>query len=103
MIVKPNQKKAWCKEYKNFLDLDFNGTVAKKYHDEKNHSYPIIEIKSLEKDETIKLNLALDESNLFKVVNLSDTLLKRKGENLVFRKKGGTIEELSKVDFGCNE
>lgn len=86
-----------------FKSLDINGVVIDKYYDETNHSYPTIDIKTLDNVSIQKINLFGEESNLFYLLQISDTIRKDKFRDIVMRKRNGTYTKLVKVDFDCKD
>jgi len=60
------------------LDLSFNGRVVRKYIDNKEHGYPIIEVTTVS-DKVQKINLILEDSGFFDYVQTNDSIIKFPG------------------------
>lgn len=100
-LLLPNISSTPCVLYNDFLDLDINGKVVKKYIDHKQHSYPIIEIQQNELDTAMRLNFVLEKTKVFEEINKLDVLIKVKGSDSIFIIRHGGERIIKKVDFGC--
>jgi hypothetical protein len=91
-----------CVVYDDFLKLSLNGIVKSKYIDSSNHSFPTIEIKNFKSNNTEKLLLDLDTTNLYNQLNIGDTIFKSKNKDAIFRIESHKQYFISKVNFGCS-
>jgi len=98
---RPNDNEIKCRLYNEFKDLNLNGVIINKYFDRTQHSYPTIEIRSIENDSIQKFYLVRDRSNLFNLLRINDTILKEIKYAVVFRKQNGEFIKLDSVDFDC--
>jgi len=62
-----------------YKDLSFSGVVTKKYVDYKQHEYPFIELRT-SVDSTQLISLSNDNSGLFELIQVNDSLTKSSGE-----------------------
>jgi hypothetical protein len=89
-----------CESLKEYKDLYINGRVINKYIDSTQHSYPIVLITNINLASQ-KLNLAFDTTDSYLLINIGDSLLKKRDELLlVIKKRKKTIKKI--IDFGCH-
>jgi hypothetical protein len=74
---------------------------VKKNIDRKEHSYPIISIKNFTKDSIVNLNLSLNTTDFFNVINVGDTLLKTKNSSWIYKKEAGAFNKYKSINFDC--
>jgi hypothetical protein len=88
-----------CRRY--ITDLSFNGHIVRKYIDNKEHNYPILEVSTLE-HKLQKINLSLEYSGLFEYVQTNDSIIKFSGslKVMVYRNSIDTIFILNKKCIG---
>lgn len=98
LIFGPSFQDEICQNFEQAKELKFQGVVQNKYIDKDEHSYPIIEIKQFN-NENSRLNLTNDKSGLFDFLQIGDTVIKKTGTT--FRvKKANRWHEMN-IDFGC--
>lgn len=97
----PSLKQGECNKYHEFLKIEFKGILVKKNIDRKEHSYPIISIKNFRKDSIINVNLSLDTTDFFDVINVGDTLLKTKNSSWIYREEAGVFTKYKSINFDC--
>ncbi|MDB5199283.1 MAG: hypothetical protein JWO92_1246 [Chitinophagaceae bacterium] len=102
-VIPQLSKDSRCITHNEFLRINLNGVVLKKYIDSSEHSFPIIEIKNFNSSSIEKLNLNLDTSGIYNKINIQDTLNKEVGKDEIFLVKNKEKALLSKVDFGCSK
>ncbi len=89
-------------EYENrFRQVEWNGTVIKKYNDKPNHNYETIEIENQTESKKIQ-NWGVFANGNFDRISVGDSIAKNKGETNVDLYKNGQKFELS-VDYGCGK
>jgi hypothetical protein len=83
---------------KHIKELNFNGIIVRKYLDEKQHNYAIIEVKALTNN-IQKVNLTNEKSGLFNFAQKNDSIIKHSGDLKVhlFRASRDTIFVLNKM------
>lgn len=89
-----------CNWDKRFKEIELNGIVEKKYLDTNQHSYPMMEIRQLGVDTLVLINLIGDTTSSYYKIEIGDTIVKAKGNNLFRLRKNGN-EFIISVDFGC--
>lgn len=89
-------------EYENrFKQVEWNGTVMKKYNDTPNHNYETIEIQNPSELKKIQNWVVFSNGN-FDRIEVGDSIAKNKGETNVYLYKNGQEQTLS-VDYGCKK
>ena len=71
----PSEEENNCRLDKRFKNLVFNGVIINKYYDKTEHSYPTLDLKALTNDSIQKINLIGEKSNLFNMLQISDTII----------------------------
>ena len=90
-----------CNLLKRYRRLNLNGILANKFIDSSEHSYPILIINNF--DSTVeKINLVLDTTNLFSVVDIGDSIFKKKNETWLEIKSNNKHFKRN-IDFGCSD
>jgi hypothetical protein len=78
LLIKFSNRYGNKQTVKFYNELSFNGIVVKKYINEKQHNYPILEI--MQSDKKIQeVNLSTDNSGLFEFVQEKDSIVKIQG------------------------
>ncbi|MFB6318673.1 hypothetical protein [Saccharicrinis sp. FJH54] len=70
--------------YNAFLESEITGVVIKKYIDYKNHSFPVIDIKS--NGSVYSFSLPMDRSGFYEFIFKGDTINKDKYDNKIIVK-----------------
>lgn len=99
----PSNDEVDCMHYNDFIDLNLDGIITNKYYDKSQHSYPTIELKSLKDNDIQKIYLVGEKTDLFNLLCISDTILKKKYSDIVSKKRNGVFFKVTKVDFGCKQ
>jgi len=89
-------------EYENrFRQVEWNGTVVKKFYDKPNHNYQTIKIQNQSESRIIQ-NWVVFSGGNFDKISVGDSIAKNKGEiNVNLYKNGQKIQLF--VDYGCEE
>jgi hypothetical protein len=98
----PSLEKGRCYDYNIFKDKEIDGIVVNKFRNPNEHSYPTLMIKNFNSDSLQSLILSSDTTDTYNALNISDTILKRKGEDQLFLKQNGIYKFLNRIDFGCD-
>ena len=99
----PSFNEGHCLDYNHFKEMDINGVVVEKFRNPNEHSYPTLMIKNFNSDSLQSLNLLGDTTKTYDILNVSDTILKKKNEILLYFKENGSYKLLNAIDFGCNK
>jgi hypothetical protein len=99
-IIKKDNEKV-CDTYKDFKKSTFNYLVVNKYIDSTQHSYPTLILKDKNGNQFKDIDLVSDNSSLFDLLSVGDSINKERQTDLV-RIKNGKIDTTVKVDLGCD-
>ena len=91
-----------CDSYVEFKNFNIDGTVIDKYLDYSEHAYPIILVENFRGRDTIKVNLALDTTHIFDDISKYDTIIKLKGDSVIFVKNQQRVIKRI-MNFGCDK
>ena len=99
-IIFPSRKETLCSEKQSMLQESINALIIKKYIDKDNHNYEIVEYIDLSDSTRAqqRLNLSLDKSGLFEIVQADDQMIKKKGSLRVTINNDTTIL----INYGVN-
>jgi hypothetical protein len=101
IIVPSSMQSDPCEYAKYFKQTEWKGIVIEKYRDTPNHDYQTIEVKNESMIEKIQ-NWVLFQNGNYELIEIGDSISKRKDEKFVRLYKSGN-ERILKVDYGCNE
>lgn len=90
-----------CELYEQYKLSSFEGVVVKKFIDKREHSFPFVYVKNNKSDHIEKLDLFYD-TNAYGVINLKDTLFKRKNDPWIYKKCKRNLIKMTVLTYGCN-
>lgn len=88
-VLLPSKSEVFTNTRKAFFNINFKGYVINKYIDKTNHSYPIVVFKSVDDSSIIKLNFVKENSGLYNLIEINDTIQKKSNTFII---KIDTIE-----------
>jgi hypothetical protein len=90
-----------CSVLKRYRRINLNGILTNKFIDSSEHSYPILVINNF--DSTVEtINLVFDITNLFSVVDIGDSIFKKRNETWLEIKNNNKHFKRN-IDFGCSD
>jgi uncharacterized membrane protein YukC len=101
-FISPSRKEALCNSYQNYLAIQFNGIVIKKFIDSNEHSFPYIYVKDFLNGTITKLNLFDDDQHTYENISLKDSIVKFKGSAWLYKRVNQKLVKVNIINFGCN-
>jgi hypothetical protein len=89
-----------CYSSKAFYNQEFGGVVLDKFHDETQHSIPVILVRAPDSNSS-KVSLFNEASGLFEDLLLNDSIRKEHGSYQMSIKRG-KADILRTADFDCD-
>ena len=87
MIAKANWsilfRNVHCSEKETMNNYEFNGVILEKFNDYENHNYNAIMVNDLKKNKKLKLYFINEKSDFYSLVNLRDTLVKKRNSLVI--------------------
>ena len=90
-----------CRKAKRVYDTELHGNVSEKYLDKYNHMSETIKIVS-EADSKVSTILASEQSGVYQLLKVGDSIIKRSGELEIEIVRNGNMKTY-RLDYMCDE